>query len=638
MTSSRRGKQPAALKAQEIIDNQNPRKRRRKSETQKTSQRGRNSKRRRAENVDAHDEVSPASAVPRAEAMPRPEMSSQQLPPSVLSGPSVDGASGGSSTNGKTKRPLAPIHLFYTEILDNHQRHHMNWKPGDRLFQCRHGHDSKVLRVTKSMNGSTTGLKAHIKRVNEDLFLLLEILEWKHKHGEKPSVQELRVARGEVGITALGYDVHNSSAKTAPDQQSFDQGTYERIVAEWVAACDQPFSEVEKPEFKRMMQYSSHPSVTIPSTNTIKSKIMDIDDDVISDIKTMLATTSGKFSLALDCWTSNNWDLEEVMIDFREVIGEHSGENLVEVVWQTIKMYGLKGRIQAVIADNATNNDTLLVSLERHFTAKGIPFREKLAQLRCMPHTVHLAALELLDAIGASKTPNAANPHSRTKYQATPDNYQESVKEPLSSEMDNLLSQANDSATNPARSASENEETSLHMLVALDKLRKVVHVDHIKKALRSLPSGVPPQLKAGLLNAYKKLSDYHTFFDESPYYIWACLLDPCINYEGLRVEASKDKNVHNHEEYLSHIDTAKSKLKEQYLDYYLLDSHDSVVNQDISSGSHLPNTGAMRTPVASDFLTVYASEAERSPTEELDEYLKMKPLGFSPRASHPLKW
>ena len=35
--------------------------------------------------------------------------------------------------------------------------------------------------------------------------------------------------------------------------------------------------------------------------------------------------------------------IEELLIDFRKIIGEHSGENLAHAVYETQKLYGLKG-------------------------------------------------------------------------------------------------------------------------------------------------------------------------------------------------------------------------------------------------------------------------------------------------------
>lgn len=35
---------------------------------------------------------------------------------------------------------------------------------------------------------------------------------------------------------------------------------------------------------------------------------------------------------------------EECLIDFRELIGEHSGENMAAAVWETVEKFGLGGR------------------------------------------------------------------------------------------------------------------------------------------------------------------------------------------------------------------------------------------------------------------------------------------------------
>jgi hypothetical protein len=36
---------------------------------------------------------------------------------------------------------------------------------------------------------------------------------------------------------------------------------------------------------------------------------------------------------------------EELLIDFRELLGEHSGENMAEAVWETLVMYGIERRV-----------------------------------------------------------------------------------------------------------------------------------------------------------------------------------------------------------------------------------------------------------------------------------------------------
>ncbi|KAF8065126.1 hypothetical protein FPV67DRAFT_1419270, partial [Lyophyllum atratum] len=86
---------------------------------------------------------------------------------------------------------------------------------------------------------------------------------------------------------------------------------------------------------------------------------------------------------------------EELLIDFCELVGEHSGENMAEAVWGTMKLYGLIGRVIAFVMDNATNNDTMVASIENLCRENAIPFSASDARMRCMLHTVHLSALKV---------------------------------------------------------------------------------------------------------------------------------------------------------------------------------------------------------------------------------------------------
>jgi hypothetical protein len=39
--------------------------------------------------------------------------------------------------------------------------------------------------------------------------------------------------------------------------------------------------------------------------------------------------------------------LEELLIDFRELEGEHSGENMAEAVWETLTCFGIENQVGA---------------------------------------------------------------------------------------------------------------------------------------------------------------------------------------------------------------------------------------------------------------------------------------------------
>jgi len=45
--------------------------------------------------------------------------------------------------------------------------------------------------------------------------------------------------------------------------------------------------------------------------------------------------------------------------------------------------------------------------------------------------------------------------------------------------------------------------------------------EHIQEIYCNIPSSTPPKIKAGLLDAHKKLSDYYYKYDQSPFYTWA---------------------------------------------------------------------------------------------------------------------
>jgi hypothetical protein len=59
--------------------------------------------------------------------------------------------------------------------------------------------------------------------------------------------------------------------------------------------------------------------------------------------------------------------------------------------------------------------------------------------------------------------------------------------------------------------------------------------DEVRSALRSLPNSTSPMIKAGLLAAHQKLSEYYYRFDLSPFYIWAAREFYPLSHLSLRV-------------------------------------------------------------------------------------------------------
>ncbi|KAI5894584.1 uncharacterized protein SCHCODRAFT_02495338, partial [Schizophyllum commune H4-8] len=48
-------------------------------------------------------------------------------------------------------------------------------------------------------------------------------------------------------------------------------------------------------------------------------------------------------------YVTNDGHQEELLIDFHELIGAHTGENMAHAVWETLGTYGLKGRVRRLL-------------------------------------------------------------------------------------------------------------------------------------------------------------------------------------------------------------------------------------------------------------------------------------------------
>jgi len=81
--------------------------------------------------------------------------------------------------------------------------------------------------------------------------------------------------------------------------------------------------------------------------------------------------------------------------------------------------------------DNASNNNTLMVSLEKRCSERGVPFSVTNARMRCLPHTVHLSVIKLLEGIGAMSKAEGQ------KASVCSVNYQDNITTPLNRIYDN---------------------------------------------------------------------------------------------------------------------------------------------------------------------------------------------------------
>ncbi|KAF5310636.1 hypothetical protein D9619_008095 [Psilocybe cf. subviscida] len=248
----------------------------------------------------------------------------------------------------------------------------------------------------------------------------------------------------------------------AKSLEEWDQNKFLDLLASWIVACDQPFEEVDRPEFQDLLKYVHHSraSFTIPGRNAIRRRIMKLGEVELAATKEMFSTLKGRISISLDAWTSpnnivflgivahyttNDGKLEELLIDFQELVGEHSGENIAEAVWETLTYYQIEDQIMAFMLDNATNNDTFV------------------------------DAIKLLEAIGAVSSSDSK------KAAACGGNYQDNVVLPLSDDANEMAERQHKENYKESTDDNESIADTDRILTSVDKLQKII------QSIRSSP-------------------------------------------------------------------------------------------------------------------------------------------------------
>ncbi len=91
------------------------------------------------------------------------------------------------------------------------------------------------------------------------------------------------------------------------------------------------------------------------------------------------------------------------VLALREVEGEHSGENIADVLLQVIKDYKITGRIGYFIADNASTNDTCINAVLQAVYPNMSDKQRKRRRLRCFGHIVNFCAQAFIIGKDAEK-------------------------------------------------------------------------------------------------------------------------------------------------------------------------------------------------------------------------------------------
>jgi Protein of unknown function (DUF 659) len=179
---------------------------------------------------------------------------------------------------------------------------------------------------------------------------------------------------------------------------------FRRLLAYYLVMGYQPLTAVEDDGF-RLFAQTIQPDLQIPSADTMTRFVKKEFEAEYSEVKRKFAIIESKLSLTIDCWTSSsmkaffgvtahwisNWNMHECTVDFADISDiSHTGANLANVLTKIIEDLGVQNKVLAVVADNASNNDTLFLNIQQH---------THIEQVRCFGHVLNLVVQEALGHI-----------------------------------------------------------------------------------------------------------------------------------------------------------------------------------------------------------------------------------------------
>ena len=92
------------------------------------------------------------------------------------------------------------------------------------------------------------------------------------------------------------------------------------------------------------------------------------------------------------------------LLDFRRVLGAHTGENQASIIVEVLHEYDIASKIRYFMCDNASSNDTCVDTVLCAISPELSITQGKARRLRCHGHVVNLCARALLIGKEAKKT------------------------------------------------------------------------------------------------------------------------------------------------------------------------------------------------------------------------------------------
>ena len=129
-----------------------------------------------------------------------------------------------------------------------------------------------------------------------------------------------------------------------------------------ICCMDLPFTTSEHPAFKEYSDFLAQQNLSLPAASTIRETALKKFDEGKETLRNRLDPIR-LVSLTIDSWTSENqvailgitihwidedWNLCERVLATEELKGEHSGENMANMVHDVLKDYNLTKKVKTL--------------------------------------------------------------------------------------------------------------------------------------------------------------------------------------------------------------------------------------------------------------------------------------------------
>ncbi|KAF4200160.1 hypothetical protein CNMCM8927_003836 [Aspergillus lentulus] len=200
-------------------------------------------------------------------------------------------------------------------------------------------------------------------------------------------------------LASIQRAAHKASKKS---EVVFTQEVWEHKLLKFLTISQLPFQFIERPDSHDVINFARLAPVPphFPSSKTIRRRLRDFVEEQQQTLLQKLPPRA-KLSIALDCWTSPNGEFHEILLGFVPLHGAHSGVNLGSLLFELLQQHQIAHRVLAITTDNASNNNTLMSSIQESVQSLGVG-NAAIIRIPCIAHIIQLSLNDLLGLMKAN--------------------------------------------------------------------------------------------------------------------------------------------------------------------------------------------------------------------------------------------